>query len=1320
MPLVLPPDLTASQTAIWLDQQLFAGKPIYNVGEALTIRGTLQVDLFELALRETIAECPSLQLPPRSGPVPFNLVKLDFREENDPLAAAERWMRNEMRRVIPLEDPALFRFALIRVSNDHTIWFKKYHHIIIDVTSRRLLSARTASRYRAMRFGEPLPALNAATPDELLDAERRYTASNGHEADRDYWLERVAHWPEPLLDIDRRNTERARSGCHARITFTLKRADFTRLEMAARTLGSTAFRAIIALTYAAFARLYDRFDIVLGVELANRSDARAKQMIGLMARPLPMHLTLDRAMTIADAVRKIDETRMRNYPHRHFPIEEFVRELGIARKGHYGLFDIIINYIPAAYDFAFEDFPVEHTNLSHGFTAPWLVTIADSHPTRDLDVIIDTDPGLIPSDMAARLASCVETLLLRGMEDPDCPLASLPIMPEAIRVQVLDFGAGETVALPEGATLATLCAAQAERSPGAIALIFGERQLRFATLHEQAARLAQRLAALGVRPGVVVGIALPRTPSLVVAVLAVHKAGGAYLALDPSYPAERIRFIVTDSGAPIILTNTTLAPVFADSGARLLLFDAETAAVETGMAEPVPARPEDLAYVLYTSGSTGRPKAVGIEHRHLVNLISWGRSIVSDAELRGLLFSTSLNFDLSAFEMFLPLAFGGCMILVENLLTLQSASQREKVRLVNTGPSLLDGLLRAGGLPSQVTTVILAGEKLSRRLATSVFEAVPGTRLLNCYGPTETTVYSSRALIDPAASSEPTIGRAIWNTTLHVLDNGRALLPPGVEGELFIGGAGVARGYLGRPELTAERFLPNPYGPGQIYCTGDRVRWRPDGELEFLGRADDQMKINGVRVEPGEIEATLLTLPGIAAAVVKLYEDAASVRRLTAYLVPSSGAVPATEIVRTALERQLPRNMVPTFFVWLDAMPMTPNGKLDRKALPAPTHDETPVATNDPAETRLEREIAGIWEDLLQVSPIGVRSDFFDLGGDSLALVSLFATIEARFGRRLTVDVLSGGLTISALAQLLAGDEPLRAEMDPVVALQPFGHLPPFFCVHGIGGDVLHLHRLAVHMGTERPFFGLRQTPEARLTDTIGEIAARHVAAMLAYQPAGPFYLGGFSFGATIAYEMALQLVEQGHRIGLLAIIDQRRPGSRLTARDAIPALPRILANIPVRIRDELAQVPAGNRFRQLRRTLQRWSKIALGFRVDAASLFDLSRSEPEQILLYEARLRALRDYRPVVPLPVPITLFRADVQLLYNLALDPTLGWGDLAEGEVRVRIVPGNHGSLATEPHVRQLAKELSDDLDAAQGVIRNSVQPAKISQRQAELAK
>ena len=309
MPINLPPDLTATQAALWLDQQLFVGKPIYNTGQVLTIRGGLRVDLFEIALRETIAESPGLRLPPRSAPASLDLALLDFREEENPRATAEEWMRAEMGRVIALDDPALFRFALIRIGEDQTLWFQKYHHIIIDATGRRLLSARTARRYRALRFGEPLPAMDAATPEELLDVERRYSDSSRHEADRSYWLQQFAQWPGPLHEANRQNTERIKSGRHARTIFSLKRADFTRLDQAASRTGSSAFRAIIALTFAAFARLYDRYDIVLGLELANRADERTKQTIGFVARPLPMLLTLAPAMTIADALGEIEKIR---------------------------------------------------------------------------------------------------------------------------------------------------------------------------------------------------------------------------------------------------------------------------------------------------------------------------------------------------------------------------------------------------------------------------------------------------------------------------------------------------------------------------------------------------------------------------------------------------------------------------------------------------------------------------------------------------------------------------------------------------------------------------------------------------------------------------------------------------------------------------------------------------------------------------------------------------------------------------------------------------------------------------------------------------
>lgn len=1300
-PLRVPPQLTVAQTAIWLDQQLFGGMPIYNTGQALTIHGRLRADLFETALRETIAESAALQLAPGRGPIGPALQHHDLRQAPDPHAAAEQWMRTEMDVPFSLDEEALYRFALLRIADDLTIWFQKYHHIIIDATGRWLLSARTATRYRALRLGQTAPELQAATLGDVMNEELHYDQSADHARDRHYWLTRFAHLPESLLPADREGSERHRSGRHARTTFTLPRSDFARLEHAAKTMGSAASRAIIALTYAAFARFYDRKHIVLGIELANRSSAAAKQMVGILARPLPLGLSADPGAPISEVLRQVDEARTLDYPHRHFPIQELVTALGLLRQGRHSMFDVVVNYVPAAYDFAFEDEPVEITNLSYGFAAPWMVTIADTGLGRDLDITIDTDPGLISSETAARLATCLETLLLQGLDEPHRPLAQLPIMPEAARQELRAFGSGRSAQLPEGDTLASLFRAQAQRQPEAVALICGGEELTFGALDARAARLARRLAKIGVAPGVIVGIALPRTPSLLVAVIAVHQAGGAYLPLDPSYPPERLRYIVADSAVPVILTTTDVAPLFADSGAQVLR-DIESADAEIEFAEPTPPQSHDRAYVLYTSGSTGRPKAVGIEHRSLVNLVCWGRSVLSDQEIRGMLFSTSLNFDIAAFEIFLPLAFGGCLVMVENLLALPTSPHREQVRFVNTGPSLIQALLRGGGLPAGVTTVLLAGERLPRHVVAELFARSPGVRILNCYGPTETTVYSSCALIDPAAHSDPSIGRPIWNTTFHVLSSSGALLPLGQEGELFIGGAGVAPGYLGRSELTAERFLSYDGEFGRLYRTGDRVRWRPDGDMEFLGRADDQIKINGVRIEPGEIEAALLAVHGISMAAVMLCEDDDGLRRLTAYLVPTDGVASDTERVRAAVAQQLPRYMVPVAFIWLQAMPMTPNGKLNRKALPSPPRQQSRAASTHRPETELERGLAQMWGDVLGTSPLDASLDFFDLGGDSLALLSLFAAIEVRFGRRLSVDALAGGLTVAKLAQLLAETDAPRMTSNQIVELQPHGRLPPLFMMPGIGGDVLQLHRLSVHMGQERPVYTFRWPAEGADNTSVGELAASHVSAMLAIQPTGPFYLGGYCLGATLAYEMASQLRQLGHEIGMLAILDQRSVNWRLTTGDLLRALYHAMLNTLHMFRHEAAPLATVRRIaRGVNGQVRRWARLAIGLpaKDSAGDIFELSRSLHGDIP-GEQFVPALRSYR-AAPLHVPVALFRATEMTRPRMLLDETLGWGRLTGGDVEVHWLPGDHLSISMEPLVRQLATRLSDALDKTQVV-------------------
>lgn len=1303
MPAAPPSDLSVAQSAIWFDQTLFADKPIYNTGQALTITGSLRLDLFERALRATIAESPALQLPPRSAALHFEVPVLDLREQPDPRAAAQHWMLSQMRTPIAMDDPLLFRFALIRVADERTIWFQKYHHIIIDATGRRLLSERTAVHYRALRSGTTAPVLQCAAPEDLLSAERRYAASSDYEADRAYWVAQLAQRPGPLLETHRRHSERGRSGCHARTGFTLRRADFERLERAARAVGSSPFRAVIALTYAAFAALYDRAGFVMGLELANRSTPSEKRMVGLLARPLPQLLRFDPDTPVREVLRELDQARVRDYPHRRFPLQELISALGITRAGGYGLFDVIVNFIPASYEFAFEKEPVELANLSYGFPAPWMVTIADTGLGRDLDVAIDTDPGLISAESAARLAACLENLLTHGLDEMDRPVAQLPLLATRERERLLRLVQGPAVPLPATQTLTTLCASQAQRTPDAIAIRCGTRVMSFRELHERAERLAHRLAGLGVRPGVIVGVALPRTPSLIVAVLAVHKAGGAYLALDPAYPAERLQFMIADSAVPIILTDAALSGLFAASGARLVFCD-ESQAPAAAAPLAAPARAEDIAYVLYTSGSTGRPKAVGVEHRNLVNLIRWGRSVVSDEELGGLLFATSLNFDLSAFEMFLPLAFGGCIILVENLLALHTTPQRDRVRLVNTGPSLIEALMRTGGLPPGVSTVILAGERLSRRLADALFGDRRDIRLLNCYGPTETTVYSSCARVDPASRLEPTIGRPIANTTFYVLNSRRTLLPAGAEGELFIGGAGVARGYLERPALTTERFVDNPFGDGRLYRTGDRVRWGADGELEFLGRIDEQVKINGLRVEPGEIEAALLAVPGIAAAAVILAEDPDGARRLAAYLVPAGGKPLDAGSVRAALERTLPPYMLPACFIWLASMPLTPGGKLDRRALPAAPREQEPRKALTVADSDLEREVARVWEAVLQRPAPRLDADFFELGGDSLALLNLFAAIETRFGRRLTIDALSGGLSIAGIVRELGRDDSVQASKSPIVTLQPHGTRPALFLVPGMA-DVLHLHRLGMHMPADRPVYAFHWTSADAALESVQELAAYFVAAMLQKQSEGPFYLGGYCIGAQIAYEMAQQLEAAGRHVALIAIIDQRMRGWRLTRRNLLPAVGHLLANVVNLWRDQLTpfdtirRIPAA--IGRLLFSGARAAQRRAGHRPHGAAP---RRATPvAHWQTGETHLEVLRAYRPA-PTRIPLSLFRATVTPVRGLPLDPTLGWRDVALGGVQVHRIPGDHTTMISEPLVRHLARALSEALGAAESRARD----------------
>jgi amino acid adenylation domain-containing protein len=850
--------------------------------------------------------------------------------------------------------------------------------------------------------------------------------------------------------------------------------------------------------------------------------------------------------------------------------------------------------------------------------------------------------------------------------------------------------------------------AQVQRSPDAAALAFEGQVLTYRELNRRANRLAHHLRALGVGPETLVGVCVERSPEMVVAVLATLKAGGAYVPLDPTYPPDRLAFILEDTRLSVLLTQERLAQALPAHAARVVLLDPGSA--DWGGApvhNPAPlGGPERLAYVLYTSGSTGQPKGVQISHRAVVNFLWSMRRRPGLCARDTLLAVTTLAFDISVLELFLPLVTGARVVVAARATAADGARLAEELgrsgaTVMQATPATWRMLLEAGWRGSPGLKILCGGEALSRPLADRLLER--SAELWNLYGPTETTVWSTVQAVTAGAGHIP-LGRPIANTRLHVLGPDLRPVPIGVAGEMYIGGDGLARGYLHRPELTAERFLPDPFADdpaARLYRTGDLVRVLPDGTIEFLGRIDHQVKIRGHRVEPGEVESALGAHPAVAAAAVAAHADGDDMR-LVAYLVARPGPAPSVGQLRDFLKGKLPAYMVPAAFVRLDALPLTPNGKVDRSALPPPAPERPPAAADHVApRDEVERQLQRLWEEVLETRPVGVRDDFFEAGGDSLRAVRLCLRIKQTLGGEVPLSAFHEGATIERLAALLAPRDAARPAAC-LVPLQTGGDRPPLFLVHGIGGRVLNYVPLARHLGPGQPVYGLQargldaaEAPSTRAE----EMAACYVRELRGVRPRGPYHLGGYSFGGLVAFEMARQLAESGERVGLVAILDEPAPHATRAWRWGLGPAARFLANLPGWLGDYLTHYPPWQVVVDGGRAVRRaWKRAAglvgrLGGRRPApAGLAEAYQGVevPEEMRgIWEANFRAEMDYRPGL-YGGRVTLLRARVQPLLG-PHEPTLGWEALARGGVDIRRVPGNHITLLKEPHLKALAQEL-----------------------------
>ncbi|HYO16637.1 MAG TPA: non-ribosomal peptide synthase/polyketide synthase [Thermoanaerobaculia bacterium] len=1319
-------ELSFAQQRLWFLDRLEPGSSMYNIPVAFRLRGRLDAAAWTAALGEVVRRHEALRTtfgtvdgtpvqriaPPR----PFTLPVVDLRALPEALREEEaaRLAEAEARRPFDLAAGPLGRFSLLRLEEDDHLALLTQHHIVSDGWSMGVLLGELAALYRAAVQGEPspLPELPVQYAD-FARGQRQWLRGEALERRLVFWRERLAGVPVLDLPTDRPRppVQTFRGAARSRtLPALLGRA----VAALGRREGTTLFMTLLAAFQASLQRTAGQDDFAVGSPIAGRNRREIEGLIGFFVNTLVLRAGLGGNPSFRELLTRVREMSLAAFAHQDVPFERLVEELAPERDlGRSPLFQVSFVLqeaprVPELPDLLLE--PVEAEKRDAKFDLG--MAAADRRDGLGLALAFNTD--LFDAVRIERMLGHFETLLEAAVESPERQLSELPLLSPAERYQLLvEWSSASPIAREEDSPVA-LFETWAARTPEAVALTFEGERLTYGELDALAEDVARRLQALGVGPEDRVGLCLERSFRLIAALLGVLKAGGAYVPLDPSYPRERLAYMLEDSGIVALLTETGTQDALPPHDVPWVLLDGVQDPEEKvfGPRPASGAHPDNAAYVIYTSGSTGTPKGV-VNSRRALSALLTDRLGTLDARDR-VLHKSPISFDASIVETFAPLAAGARVVLArpggqQDAAYLVRLIEREGVTVIGAPPALLTALLEQKGLERCHTLRRLAAgtEAVPYDLADR-FRSLGVSDLYNVYGPTETTVL---VLEHRFGGPEPTrvlpIGRPIAGTRVYLLDAAGSPVPTGVPGELHLGGPLLARGYLNRPGLTAERYVPDPFTgePGaRLYRTGDLVRYRGDGAVEFVGRVDRQVKVRGFRVELGEIETALAALPGMAEVAVVDQPDRAAggtARRLVAFLVLDGAAAspPVPAELRAFLADRLPAFMVPSAFVVLEALPLTPNGKVDRAALshvePAADLADGYLAPRDTLELRLAR----IWEELLGVERVGVRDSFFELGGHSLLAVRLMARIARLAGRELPLSTLFQAPTVEQMARLLRAGEP-STPWTPLVPLREAeaGSRTPFFCVHPIGGSVFCYRDLAGRLGADQPFYGLQarglsngDAPHCG----VSEMAAEYLAAIRTVQPHGPYLLGGWSFGALVALEMARQLEEKGERVGLLALIDAapaERDAAELPELDEVAALQLLagdlagLAGRPLEIAEtELASLAPEERPGRL---LER--ATALGLLPP-----DLSVEQVRHLTrLYQANARAMVSYA------LPACDSRITLLLGTESPSRERVGeWRRIAAGDLEVLEIPGDHYTLLREPRVGDLAAALRSHIDRAQ---------------------
>lgn len=1285
-----------AQQRLWFLEQLASGTGLYNVSLAVRIHGALDVDALGAAFDRIVERHEVLRTTfhvTGDGKVLQHIASTgrpSFEVRAGDEAAAQRWARAEAGRGFDLTSGPLLRAVLVSVESDSWILILTFHHIVVDAWSLQILWRELNIFYQAAVAGSaadlpPLPvqyADYAAWQDQAL-------ASGASRGSLQYWTKQLSGVPPLDLPLDRPRpaVQTFNGGRRSRI---LAADVSTAVRALARQSNATLFMVMAGAVQVLLSRSSDQRDFAIGIPAISRPSPDLDDVVGPFLNTLVLRADLSGAPSFVDLLGRVRRTVLDAYTHADAPFERLIDEVGIKRDtSRHPLFQVMFVFEqwdgtpPAA-----PGLTVQRLDSAAGL-AKFDMTLYVNAAGDEIGLSVEYNRDLFDDGTVERYLWRWEALLHAILRTPNAAVQDLPWLDDADRREIARTN--EVDVEHDVRPLPSIVEEQVGRTPDAIAIVDGDRALTYAQLNARANQLARHLRALGAAPEVRVGLAVDRSADSIVALLAIWKCGAAYVPLDLEHPPERLKTMLSDARPALLVTTGSARSRLPNHGLRTVCLDAAGPSVDLQPTGDLGVRidPDNLAYVIYSSGSTGKPKGIALPHRCLSNLIAWhGRVVPRGATV---LQFASLGFDGSVHEAFAAFATGATLVIADEgvrrdpyrLAAFLAERQLEKIELPVVMLQRTAEAAVAGGLELPALRVVTAtGEQL--RVTDAVRQWFGGMQaeLRNHYGPSET--HLATALVLPrqpsAWNDTPSIGRPIDNTTVYVLDGRLNQVPLGIPGELYIGGVVLARGYWDRADQTAERFVPNPFAGAfgeRLYRTGDLVRLLPSGEIEFLGRLDHQVKIRGYRIEPAEIEAELEAHPAIGRALVVARElDGA--RQLVAYVVRQREV--SAHALKNHLRERLPSFMIPAHWMFIDDVPVNANGKVDYRALPSPDRAARDPSVRLRPRSVTEARLEWLWQDVLRRPAIGVRDDFFELGGESISAAVLIRRVREVFGREIPVTALFQAPTIEELARLL--QEPDRGWGGVLSPIQMEGDRPRFYCVHPVGGGVVCYATFARALRGTCRFYGL-QAPgwngEGEPLRTIGGLAETYVRALLRDAGDEPILLGGWSLGGKIAYEMARQLEAAGRPPRLLAMFDTaaRRP-PRQTPDQAALLAEMLKGRLDVSV-DRLRALPSDEQLRQVLHAAHQAGVIT----------DDVGTREAQRAIdIYRANLEADASYA-IEPYGGTVTLFRAAEPV--DDGSDESLGWRAVARG-VRVHVCPGTHLTMIEDPlRAAELARAL-----------------------------